>query len=147
MGGGLDGYSWTGGIGLARLIAVLSNSGITGCTSVIPVRRYRERKGKKNFDKVRDTMAAVHERNYPGRVSNLLPPPSRVLPLLPLHVPRNFQTSTSSRFIFFLFRFFFRGVLSRPFSFTEHYLSSVTRSFYYDIRMFYPLCSLWDGLW
>lgn len=39
MGGGLGGYSWTAGIGLARLIVVeLSRSGITGCTSVIPVR-------------------------------------------------------------------------------------------------------------
>lgn len=38
MGGGLDGYSWTAGIGLARLIVELSKSGITGCTSVIPVR-------------------------------------------------------------------------------------------------------------
>lgn len=54
MGGGLDGYSWTEGIGLARLIAVFSNSGITGCTSVIPAIQWRERGGKKNFDKVRD---------------------------------------------------------------------------------------------
>lgn len=38
MGGGLDGYSWTDGIGLARLIVELSRSGITGCTSLIPVR-------------------------------------------------------------------------------------------------------------
>lgn len=38
MGGGLGGYSWTAGIGLARLIVELSRSGITGCTSAIPVR-------------------------------------------------------------------------------------------------------------
>lgn len=44
MGGGLDGYSWTEGIGLARLIAVFSNSGITGCTSVIPAIQWGEEK-------------------------------------------------------------------------------------------------------
>lgn len=47
MGGGLDGYSWTAGIGLARLIVELSRSGMTGCTSLIPVRA-AERSGKKS---------------------------------------------------------------------------------------------------
>lgn len=37
MGGGLDGYSCTGGIGLPRLMAVLSKSGMTGCASGTPV--------------------------------------------------------------------------------------------------------------
>lgn len=37
MGGGLDEYSWSAGIGRVRLIVELSKRGITGCTSVIPV--------------------------------------------------------------------------------------------------------------
>lgn len=36
MGGGLDGYSRAGEIGLARSIAVLSKSGTIGCASETP---------------------------------------------------------------------------------------------------------------
>jgi len=47
MGGGLDGYSWTAGIGLARLIVELSKSGIIGCTSAIPVSEKESRNSSK----------------------------------------------------------------------------------------------------
>lgn len=61
MGGGLDGYSWTAGIGRVRLIVELSKSGITGCTSAVSSVQ-REREEIKKFDKVQNIIMAGRRR-------------------------------------------------------------------------------------
>lgn len=109
MGGGLDGYSWTAGIGLARLIVELSKSGIAGCTSLIPGRATgnEAKKRVKKFDKIKSIIQRlIDERGIAGcdafaflRVESSFP---------------SFQEDRHYFVFFFSFLFFSIFFLTRP---------------------------------